>query len=104
MAPEDILRDSEKEMKVLSSVQVQGQFPDGDQNVSIAMTITADGDCAGTKSYLGSGGAEVLRTEDRIMVRPDAGFLAGLDIDNPQRFLTYLDGRWLEFTQWRPTT
>ena len=35
------------------------------------------------------------------MVRPDAGFLAGLDIDNPQQFLTYLDGRWLEFTKSR---
>jgi hypothetical protein len=82
-------------------VQVRGQFPDGDQNVSIDMTITADGDCRGTMSYLGRGGAEVLRTEHRILVKPDAGFLAGLDIESPQQFLTYLDGRWLEFTKSR---
>ena len=60
-----------------------------------------DGDCTGTMSYLGSGGAEVLRTDDRIMVRPDPGFLTSLGIDNAPQFLAYLDGRWLEFTSSR---
>ncbi|PWN03239.1 hypothetical protein DJ010_08965 [Nocardioides silvaticus] len=98
LAPEEILRASEKEMKVLDTVQVRGQFPDGDLSVAVDMTITADGDCRGTMSYLGSGGAEVLRTEGRIMVRPEAGFLSDLGIDNTKQFLDYLDGRWLEFT------
>ena len=71
---------------------------DGDQSVAVDMTITADGDCRGTMSYLGSGGAEVLRADDRIMVRPEAGFLVNLGIDNAAQFLDYLDGRWLELT------
>ncbi len=98
LAPEQILLDSEKEMKVLDTVQVKGQFPDGDKVVSINMSITADGECRGTMSFLGRGTAEVLRAEGRIMVKPDALFLADFGIDNAQRFFDYLDGRWLEFT------
>ncbi len=99
MTPEEILRDSEKEMKVLDSVQVRGQFPDGPLNVSIDMSITSDGDCTGTMSYLGSGTAQVLRKDERIMIKPDARFLNDLGIDNAAAFLDYLDGRWLEFTE-----
>ncbi|RHW25664.1 serine/threonine protein kinase [Nocardioides immobilis] len=99
MTPEEILRDSEKEMKVLDSVQVRGQFPDGPLNVSINMSITSDGDCTGTMSYLGSGTAQVLRKDERIMIKPDARFLNDLGIDNAAAFLDYLDGRWLEFTE-----
>jgi hypothetical protein len=99
MAPEEILRDSDKEMKVLDAVRVKGQFPDGGKNVSINMANTADGDCRGTMSFLGSGTAEVLRTDGRTMVRPDAAFLTDFGIDNAQEFLAYLDGRWLEFAK-----
>jgi len=99
MEPEEILVTSEKEMKVLDSVQVKGQFPDGHKHVSVNMAITADGDCRGTMSFLGSGTAEVLRTDGRTMVRPDAAFLTDFGIDNAQSFLEYLDGRWLEFTE-----
>jgi serine/threonine protein kinase len=99
MEPEEILVTSEKEMKVLDSVQVRGQFPDGRKNVSVNMSITADGDCRGTMSFLGSGTAEVLRTDGRTMVRPDAAFLTDFGIDNARSFLEYLDGRWLEFTE-----
>jgi serine/threonine protein kinase len=96
--PEDILLASEKEMKVLDSVLVTGQFPDGKKNVSIRMSITADGDCEGTMSYVGSGTAQVLRKDGRIMIKPDARFLSDFEIDNAQTFLQFLDGRWLEFT------
>ncbi|WP_183099814.1 serine/threonine-protein kinase [Nocardioides pelophilus] len=99
MEPEEILVASEKEMKVLDSVQVRGQFPDGRKLVSVNMAITADGDCRGTMSFLGSGTAEVLRTDGRTMVKPDAAFLTDFGIDNAQDFLAYLDGRWLEFTE-----
>jgi serine/threonine protein kinase len=100
LAPEEILRASEKEMKVLDSVQVRGQFPGDDgKNVSVDMAITANGDCTGTMSFLGSGTAELLRAEGRVMVKPDARFLADFGIDNTQSFLDYLDGRWLEFTK-----
>ena len=98
LPPEEILLASEKEMKVLDSVLVTSQFPDGKKNVSIRMSITADGDCTGTMSYLGRGTAQVLRKDGRIMIRPDAQFLVDFGIDNAQDFLGYLDGRWLEFT------
>lgn len=97
--PEEILLESEKEMKVLDTVLVTSQFPDDNgKNVSIRMSITANGDCTGTMSYLGRGTAQVLRKDGRIMIKPDALFLADFGIDNAQRFLQYLDGRWLEFT------
>jgi len=96
--PEEILLESEKEMKVLDSVLVTSQFPDGRKNVSIRMSITADGDCTGTMSYLGRGTAQVLRKDGRIMIKPDALFLADFGIENAPDFLQYLDGRWLEFT------
>jgi len=96
--PEEILLESEKEMKVLDSVLVTSQFPDGKKNVSIRMSITADGDCTGTMSYLGRGTAQVLRKNGRIMVKPDALFLADFGIEKTREFLQYLDGRWLEFT------
>lgn len=95
---EEILLTSRKEMEVLGSVRVTGQFPEGGQNVSINMAITADGDCRGTMSFLGSGTAKVLRSGGRTMVKPDARFLADFDIDNAQEFHAFLDGRWLEFS------
>ncbi|WP_322937294.1 serine/threonine-protein kinase [Nocardioides bizhenqiangii] len=98
LPPEEILRTSEKEMNVLDSVLVTSQFPDGKKNVSIRMTITSDGDCTGTMSYLGRGTAQVLRKDGRIMIKPDALFLVDFGIDNPESFLQFLDGRWLEFT------
>jgi hypothetical protein len=98
LGAEEILLTSEKEMKVLDTVLVTSQFADGKKNVSIRMSITSSGDCSGTMSYLGSGTAQVLRKDGRIMIRPDARFLADFGIDNAQTFLQYLDGRWLEFT------
>ena len=97
-SPEDILLASEKEMAVLDSVRVRGQFPDGDDHIAVDMAITADGDCRGTMSFLGSGTAQVLRTEGRTMIKPDARILGDFGIDDAQQFLEFLDGRWLEFT------
>ncbi|KAA1427746.1 serine/threonine-protein kinase [Nocardioides antri] len=93
---EEILRTSEKEMKVLDTVLVTGQFPDGRRQVSIRMSITADGDCSGTMSYLGTGTAEVVHQGDRTVMRPDAAFLTDLGIEQASDFLAELDGRWLE--------
>jgi len=98
MSPEEILRDSEKEMKVLDSVLVSGQFPDAGKTVSIRMAITADGDCTGTMSYLNRGTAQVLRKDERIMIKPDALFLTDFGIENTSQFLDVLDGRWFEFS------
>jgi hypothetical protein len=100
MDPLAILRASEKEMKVLDSVRVRGQFPDpdqGGQQVSVDLVVTANGDCAGTMGYIGKGSAQLLRMEDRVMVKPSPGFLSALAIEDARSFVDALDGRWLEF-------
>jgi hypothetical protein len=96
LPPEEILTASEKEMKVLDTVRVTGQFTDDeDRRVAIRMSITADGDCSGTMSYLGSGTAEVIHKDGRTVMRPDAAFLTEFGIDGADDLLEALDGGWL---------
>ncbi|UMG94475.1 serine/threonine-protein kinase [Nocardioides sp. TF02-7] len=100
--PADILKASEREMKVLDSVRVTGQFrEDGDsgRDVVVDLTMTADGECRGTMGYADGGSAQVLRVGGRELVKPDAEFLPGLDRAEAQAFLDKVGGRWLELTE-----
>jgi serine/threonine protein kinase len=100
--PWEVLRASEKEMGVLDTVRVKGQFPDEDQpgrHLTVDMVVTANGDCHGRMGYAGGGEAEVLRIDGRELVKPNAGFLTSFEPGEAQAFIEALDGRWLEFTK-----
>ncbi|HWJ82577.1 MAG TPA: serine/threonine-protein kinase [Nocardioides sp.] len=99
---DQILTDSEKEMKVLDSARVQGSFLQDGSRLVVDLVVTTEGDCHGTMKQEGAGEIEMLRVGDRVFVKPDQQFLtsasgAGVDASTAQLLQNALHGRWLEF-------
>ena len=71
---EEILREAEKEMKVLDTVRLAGMVTSDDgQDFDLDMTISSRGDCTGTMG-VGGGSAELLRVDGETWFKPDRGF------------------------------
>ena len=74
MSAEDIVREAEKEMKVLDTVSIAGDVTGDDgQAFDIDMTVSSRGDCAGTMG-VGDGSAELLSVGGDTWFKPDRGF------------------------------
>jgi hypothetical protein len=106
---DQILTDSEKEMKVLDSAHIKGSFLQDGSRLQVDLAVTSDGDCHGTMAQAGAGQIELLRVEDRVFVKPDEEFMtssagAGVDAASARALLDALQGRWLEFPKDEDTT
>ncbi|MFC7501783.1 hypothetical protein, partial [Nocardioides sp. GCM10030258] len=72
--PKEILQASEKDMVVLETARIRGQFDDDGSPVEVDVTATSRGDCKGTMKESSGGVAEILRVDDNIYLRADAKF------------------------------
>lgn len=74
----DIVRASEKDMAVVETARIRGEFADGGDTVEVDVVSTTRGDCKGTLTSATSGGsADVLRVGDTTWLRADAKFWDG---------------------------
>lgn len=72
-SPETILDETEKDMKALSSLRMQGELTSGGEELSFDMALSTAGDCTGTMGVAG-GEAEILSVDGKSYMRPDAAF------------------------------
>ncbi|GAA1517617.1 serine/threonine-protein kinase [Nocardioides humi] len=71
----EIVRASEKDMAVVETARIRGQFADGDDTVEVDVVSTTRGDCKGTLTSTKSGGsADILRVGGKTWLRADAKF------------------------------
>lgn len=75
LEPKEILQASERDMVVLESARIRGQFDDDGSSVEVDVTATSRGDCKGTMTETSSGGvAEILRVGENLYLRADEKF------------------------------
>lgn len=72
----DVLRAAEKDMAVVESARIRGEFAAEDGDVlTVDVTATARGDCTGSMKSRSSGGtAEILRVDDQVYLRADRAY------------------------------
>ncbi|WGY02451.1 serine/threonine-protein kinase [Nocardioides sp. QY071] len=75
----DIVRASEKDMAVVETARIRGEFADGEDTVEVDVVSTTRGDCKGKLTSTTSGGsADVLHVGDTTWLRADAKFWDGV--------------------------
>jgi hypothetical protein len=72
-SPETILEETEKDMKALSSLRMEGEITSGEEELTFDMALDTNGDCTGTMGVAG-GQAEIISVDDRSYMKPDAAF------------------------------
>lgn len=72
-SPEAILDATEKDMKALSSLRMEGELTTDGEELSFDMALSTDGDCTGTMG-IGGGQAEILSVDGTSYMRPDDAF------------------------------
>jgi hypothetical protein len=74
----DIVRASRKDMSVVETARIRGEFADGADTVRVDVVSTTRGDCKGRLTSRTSGGsADILRVGDTTWLRADAKFWDG---------------------------
>lgn len=74
----EIVRASEKDMAVVETARIRGEFADGADTVEVDVVATTRGDCKGRLTSTTSGGsADVLRVGETTWLRADAKFWDG---------------------------
>lgn len=77
LEPEEMVRAAERDMSVIDTARIQGEFDEGSDVTSIDVTSTTRGDCRGTLTSQESGGsAEILQVGDALYLRADEKFWA----------------------------
>lgn len=98
MDPKQIVQAAEKDMSVLETARITGQFDDdsGD-TITVDVTATSRGDCSGTMKSAESGGtAEILRVDDQLYLRADRAFWnASGDPETTTLILALLGDKWV---------
>jgi hypothetical protein len=75
----DIVRASQKDMSVVETARIRGEFADGDDTVAVDVVSTTRGDCKGRLTSTTSGGtADILHVGDTTWLRADAKFWDGV--------------------------
>lgn len=75
LAPREILQAAERDMSVISTARIRGQFGDAGDTITVDVTATTSGDCTGTMKSASSGGtAEILRVGETVYIRADEAF------------------------------
>ena len=99
-----IVRSSEKDMAVVESARIEGQFvQDGGGAVSVDVTATASGDCEGTMTSQSSGGVAELRSvgED-VYLRADEAYLGEtLGAEGAAQVRPVIGDRWIVYNTLR---
>lgn len=75
LEPREILQAAERDMSVIRTARIRGQFGDGSDTITVDVTATTSGDCTGTMKSASSGGtAEILRVGETVYIRADEAF------------------------------
>ncbi len=75
LEPKEILQAAERDMSVVSTARIRGQFGDAGDTITVDVTATTSGDCTGTMKSASSGGtAEILRVGETVYIRADEAF------------------------------
>jgi len=71
---ETIQKESVKDMQALEAVRMEGSVTQQDNEIGLDLSMTTDGDCAGSVSRGDSGSAEVVTVDDTSWFKPDDEF------------------------------
>nr|WP_281367189.1 serine/threonine-protein kinase [Nocardioides kongjuensis] len=75
----EIVRASQKDMSVVETARIRGEFADGGDTVRVDVVSTTRGDCKGKLTSATSGGtADILHVGDTTWLRADAKFWDGV--------------------------
>lgn len=76
LPPKEVLRAADKDMAVVESARIRGQFASGDgDTLTVDVVATSSGDCTGSMKSASSGGtAEILRVDDQVYLRADRAY------------------------------
>lgn len=102
----EIVRASEKDMAVVETARIRGEFVDGDDTIQVDVVATTRGDCKGTLTSTASGGsADVLRVDGASWLRADAKFWDGVVGPGTASFVLPLIGdKWVADDSMTDTT
>lgn len=96
--PKAIVKAAERDMSVLESARIKGEFTDdSDDTITVDVVATSSGDCTGTMASEASGGtAEILRVGDNLYLRADRAFWnASGDPETTDLILGVLGDSWV---------
>lgn len=96
--PKAIVQAAERDMSVLESARIRGEFTDdSDDVITVDVVATSRGDCTGTMASRDSGGtAEILRVDDQLYLRADRAFWnASGDPETTDLILGFLGDSWV---------
>ncbi len=99
LSAEEILEAAEKEMKVLDTVHVEGQFDDEGQVVLVDVVVTSAGSCEGTMSLQTGGSTELRSVGGRVYMKPDEQFWDTTTAEGTYDLVQQFVGdKWIEIT------
>ena len=107
LPPKDVLRASDKDMAVVETARIRGQFADRDgDTLTVDVTATTRGDCTGTMTSKASGGtAEIRRVADQVYLRADREYWnATGDSGTTTIILAVLGDKWVLENSLRDST
>ena len=98
LPPKEIVNESQKELAVLTSARVRGNFQTRDAGVmTVDLVATSIGDCRGTMSLPSGASTKMLSADGRVYIKPSANYLdeslGGPGESTP--ILSVLGDRWL---------
>lgn len=107
LSPKEVLQASDKDMAVVESARIRGQFADSDgDTLTVDVTATTRGDCTGSMKSASSGGtAEILRVDDQVYLRADRAYWNATGKDSTTDIiLAVLGDKWVLENDLRDST
>jgi hypothetical protein len=88
-----------EDMQALKSVHVEGSVSQEDTEVGLDLSLTTDGDCAGTVSRGDSGSAEVITLEGTSWFKPDDDFWRAQAGPAAEQIIATVGDQWVQLPE-----
>jgi hypothetical protein len=97
----NIQKAATEDMKALESMHMEGAVTQEENELGRDVTLTADGDCAGTVSISGasSGSAELISVDGTSYVKPDEAFWQAQAGPQAQRIISAVGDDWVQLPE-----
>jgi hypothetical protein len=96
---ETIEKAATKDMQALDAVHMEGSVSQEDSEIGLDLSLTTDGDCAGSVSRGDSGSAEVVTLDGTSWFKPDEEFWRAQAGDAAEQIISTVGDNWVQLPE-----